>query len=396
MWCTVGLVAERFRVLIVCLENWLSHARFNRALRDGGFSVGVLAAPGDFVTVSRFVERRFDLQPLPGRPGAQDTLGSLQDAIEAFRPRFLIPADERAVRLFRVIAAVDDRTRPRALADRTLRLVRRALGGAPSHAIRWQRHAMMTLAQGTGIRVPPQAAVTTLGEARAFAAAVGYPIVIKAEDTVGGKGVRVCDDEAALAPALASLDRTRGPERPPLIAQAFVPGRPAARSVVAVEGRTLGGVSAVKLTTQPAPLGPSAVVEFTRHRDMDEATRKTVAGFGFTGFATTCFVINDRDGSAWLVEFNPRASSHIHLAPLWGFEMCRALHARPAGTGEIVTEGAPRVPLVAKFPNEWIRDPGSPYLRSAFVDAPWDDPDLLAAEVRFAAAAFATRRPAGA
>ena len=384
-------VAERFPILLVCLENWISHARLNRALRDGGFAVAVLAAPGDFVTLSRFVERRFDLRAVPGRPGAQDTLGSLQDAIEAFRPRFLLPADERTVRLFRLIAAVDDRSRPRELSDRTLRLVRRALGTAASHAIRRQRHALMELATRTGIRMPPQTAVTTPAEARAFAAAVGYPIVLKAEDTVGGQGVRVCDDETALAPAIAALRPATATEQPPLIAQAFIPGRSAARNVVAVEGESLGGFSNVKLTTHPGPRGPGAVNQFIRHPDMDEAMRKTVAGFGFTGIGVGCFVIDDRDGSAWLVEFNPRPGSHVHFAPLWGFEMCKALHARLSGTGEVFGEGEPTTLIVAKFPNEWMRDPASPYLRTAYHDVPWDDPDLLAAEIRFATEAMARR-----
>jgi hypothetical protein len=35
--------------------------------------------------------------------------------------------------------------------------------------------------------------------------------------------------------------------------------------------------------------------------------------------------------------------------------------------------------VVALFPQEWMRDPASPYLTNAFHDVPWDDPALIRA-----------------
>jgi hypothetical protein len=40
---------------------------------------------------------------------------------------------------------------------------------------------------------------------------------------------------------------------------------------------------------------------------------------------------------------------------------------------------APTHELVAMFPNEWRRDPDSPFLSSALHDVPWDDPGVLGA-----------------
>jgi hypothetical protein len=34
------------------------------------------------------------------------------------------------------------------------------------------------------------------------------------------------------------------------------------------------------------------------------------------------------------------------------------------------------------FPQEWLRDPSSPYLHSGYHDVPWDQPDLVRACVR--------------
>lgn len=35
--------------------------------------------------------------------------------------------------------------------------------------------------------------------------------------------------------------------------------------------------------------------------------------------------------------------------------------------------------LCVHFPQEWLRDPGSEWLRKYPVDVPWDEPDLMRA-----------------
>jgi hypothetical protein len=35
--------------------------------------------------------------------------------------------------------------------------------------------------------------------------------------------------------------------------------------------------------------------------------------------------------------------------------------------------------IFVSFPHEWLRDPGSAYLRQHPVDAPWDEPELFEA-----------------
>jgi hypothetical protein len=38
--------------------------------------------------------------------------------------------------------------------------------------------------------------------------------------------------------------------------------------------------------------------------------------------------------------------------------------------------------VIAQFPQEWMRDPGSPYLRDCPSDVPWDDPEVFEAMLR--------------
>ncbi|MEI9886226.1 MAG: hypothetical protein WDN08_06930 [Rhizomicrobium sp.] len=47
-----------------------------------------------------------------------------------------------------------------------------------------------------------------------------------------------------------------------------------------------------------------------------------------------------------------------------------ARRLRPAATAN---------PVIALFPQEWRRNPQSPWLSQAFLDVPWDDPGVLRA-----------------
>jgi hypothetical protein len=51
-----------------------------------------------------------------------------------------------------------------------------------------------------------------------------------------------------------------------------------------------------------------------------------------------------------------------------------------AALSEKALQPAPKVTekdTVALFPQEWIRDPASPFLLSAYHDVPWDEPELI-------------------
>jgi acetyl/propionyl-CoA carboxylase alpha subunit len=63
------------------------------------------------------------------------------------------------------------------------------------------------LAQRVGVPVVPGTETADMDSARNFAALSGYPIMIKAAAGGGGRGIRVVQDEATLAPALEAAAR---------------------------------------------------------------------------------------------------------------------------------------------------------------------------------------------
>jgi hypothetical protein len=53
--------------------------------------------------------------------------------------------------------------------------------------------------------------------------------------------------------------------------------------------------------------------------------------------------------------------------------LCSAVSGEPVRVSSPITEKD----TIALFPQEWIRDSASPYLRSAYHDVPWEEPELI-------------------
>jgi len=87
-------------------------------------------------------------------------------------------------------------------------------------------------------------------------------------------------------------------------------------------------------------------------------------------------------GNAYLIEINPRSTQVGHLTLGPGRDIPAALYS--AASGQRVRP-APKLTedkTIALFPQEWIRDPASVFLQSAYHDVPWDRPELIRACVR--------------
>ena len=108
------------------------------------------------------------------------TRASLEAAARAARPDRIVPLDELAARALR-----DRRLHLRAGPD--LRELIEASLGAPEHFdAACSRQRLAALAATLGIRAPRAFAVPDLATARRAAARLGYPVVLKREQTAGG------------------------------------------------------------------------------------------------------------------------------------------------------------------------------------------------------------------
>jgi hypothetical protein len=127
--------------------------------------------------------------------------------------------------------------------------------------------------------------------------------------------------------------------------------------------------------------GPSTVVRCRHAPEARRFSELLAAGFGVSGFFGPEFIEHERTGDVYLIEINRRVTNGVQMGGLVGVDLCAALAAaldHNAYTGRADIPGGEEH-LIAEFPQEWLRDPSSPYLRAARTDVPWDDLGLLQA-----------------
>jgi biotin carboxylase len=261
----------------------------------------------------------------------------------------------------------------------------------------------MELAEEQGLRVPQTEVIADARELRTWVDRVGLPTVLKANGSSGGDGVRVVHtfEEAerafhtlkapplwARAAKRALVDRDKTLVWPALLrrrsvvnAQAFVAGREATSTVACWEGRVLASLH-FEVLKKADQSGHATVVRLIANPEMSSAVESMVRRLNLSGLHGFDFILQSGTGNAYLIEINPRATQvgHLMLGP--GRDLPAALYA--ALTGKVVQE-AQKVTdndTIALFPQEWIRDPRSEFLRSGYHDVPWEQPELVHACVR--------------
>jgi ATP-grasp domain len=323
-------------------------------------------------------------------------LRSLAAAIAGSEPDLIVAGDDLATRHLHHLY---DRERQDGKAGSPIcSLIERSLGAAESFPIAYARTAFMELAEQEGVRVPKTGVIKNLDDLKNWIIRNGFPAVLKANGTFGGDGVRIVrtveDAERALrflqAPPrllraakhavldddLTLISPALRREKFVVNAQAFVDGKEATSAVACWNGKVLAAFH-FEVINKTSSAGHATVVRVIEKSDMSAAVEKMVGGLHLSGVHGFDFMLEEQTGNAYLIEINPRATQVGHLALGAGRDIPAALYA--AVSGEQV-QPAPRVTekdTIALFPQEWIRDPESPSLRSAYHDVPWEEPELI-------------------
>ena len=378
-------------VLIVTTVRWFPTARLAVALANAGFIV-------DAVCPSRHpLGKTHAVRQIYGYHGLSP-LASLRHAITAAKPDLVVPGDDLATQQLHLVyeqerGAGKSVTNFHALAERSL--------GAPENfRALYARTKFMALAEAEGIRVPQTAVIAGASDLRNWIAQAGLPMILKADGSSGGTGVRVVRSSEAAERALEDL------QAPPLLARAakralldqdvtlvwpsllrrrsvvnaqtFVEGREATSAVACWNGEILASLH-FEVVNKVGSSGHATVLRLIDNREMATAAEKMARSLNLSGMHGFDFMLEAQTGNAYLIEINPRSTQVGHLTLGLGRDIPAALFS--AVTGQAVRP-APTVTqddTIALFPQEWIRDPASTFLQTAYHDVPWDRPELIRA-----------------
>ncbi|MGB0011029.1 MAG: ATP-grasp domain-containing protein [Candidatus Sulfotelmatobacter sp.] len=376
-------------VLVATTSRWYPTARLAMALANYGCVVEMLCPAGHPITKTTAANKIYRYHGLA-------PLRSFAAAITNARPDLIIPGDDLATRqLHRLYDLEQKRDHS---GSSICRVIERSLGPAESFPVAYTRSAFIGLARQEGIRVPATAAIADLDELKEWIIRNGFPVVLKADGTSGGDGVRIvrtleeaerafCSLQApprllrAAKRALIDHDVTLlGPalllRRFEMNAQVLVEGREATSAVACWQGKVLAALH-FEVIEKRSAAGPATVVRWIENTDIATAAEKMVRRLNLSGVHGFDFMLEERTGKPYLIEMNPRATQVGHLALGPGRDIPAALYGALSGQ---VSPSAPTVTendTIALFPQEWIRDPESSFLRSAYHDIPWEEPEFV-------------------
>jgi hypothetical protein len=377
-------------VLVATTCLWFPTARLAMALAKAGFTVGAVCPSGHSLGKVSAVQQTHAYHGLA-------PLMSFDDAIAAVKPDLIVPADDCATRHLHQLNARDRR---HGHAGALGALIERSLGAPESFPVVNARSAFMQVAAESDVRGAETQVITNTAELREWTARVGFPVVLKADGSSGGDGVRIVhtleDAERALrslqAPPLlaraakrALVDQDQTLVWPSLLrrrsvvnAQAFVSGGEATSTIACWKGTVVASLH-FEVLKKADSAGHATVVRLIENDEMSSAAEKVVRRLNLSGLLGLDFILENQTGDAYLLEINPRATQVGHLTLGPGRDLPAALYAAVSGKALQASPPVTEKDTISLFPQEWIRDPESEYLRSGHHDVPWEEPELVRA-----------------
>jgi hypothetical protein len=382
------------RVLIATTARWFPTARLAVALADAGFNVDAVCPSQHPISKTDSVRKIHSFHGL-------DALTSFADAIAAAKPDLIVPGDDTATQHFHRLYAQEQRKGGEG--GTVCALIERSLGAPENFPVLYARTQFIELAQEEGIRVPKTAIIRDSTDLKNWISQTGLPTVMKTNGSSGGDGVRVVytleEAERALRllqapPLLARAAKRALINRDPRLvwpsllrrrstvnAQMFVAGREATSATACWKGEVLASLH-FEVINKEGWAGPATVLRLIENAEMSAAANKMARRLNLSGLHGFDFMLESQTGNAHLIEINPRSTQVGHLTLGLGRDIPAALYS---AVSRQVVRPAPKVTeddTFALFPQEWIRDPASAFLQSAYHDVPWDKPELIRACVR--------------
>lgn len=367
-------------LLAATSTKWSSPAQLPRELVRAGFDVSLLAPKEALVAKSRHVA---SVTYLPDTATPMQWAYMLAATVDQRTPRLIVPCDDTALQLMMSFVESPPTALEELLRTWIVALIRRSLGDSRYYRASIDKTLLPAAAAALGVRMPAHAVIADIDAAREFARTHGYPVVVKRAFGTAGQAVEVVREEAQLEPAFRKLSFAASVtlwNSADLLIQAWVPGNGLLHAVAAWGGVACAGMTR-EVLRRYSETGPSTVVRCRHASEASRFSEMLAAGFGISGFFGAEFIEHKETGDVYLIEINRRVTNGVQLGGLVGVDLCAALASALEGR---VYEKRTDIDvgeehLVAEFPQEWLRDPESPYLRNARSDVPWDDVRLLRA-----------------
>lgn len=379
------------RVLLAHSMLWPNVARLAIAFRKRGFVVDAVAPAGHPIHRMHSPNRTFEYR-------SRSPCKSIRDSIAASWPDIIVPCDDRVVvhlhEIYKKAVALCGSAKDSGIPA----LIETSLGCPESYDLVVRRAFLTSLAQLPHVHIPPTAAVSDLRSLWQWLRQHGFPAVLKLDGSSGGRDVILIRNRREAFIGLLKMrlqtswvrrvkwllfDGDVEPFFSPrefstaqVCVQSYVGGRLANCAVACWRGNVLGW-AAVEVLQCGREFGVASVVRRVKGEAMIAAARSIVRHLQLSGIIGFDFVLSEDVHQANLIEINPRATQINHFPGFDGPDVPAALFSAICNQ-PLDQFSSRRLPdEVALFPQEWKRDPNSKWLRRAFHDVPFEEPELL-------------------
>jgi hypothetical protein len=377
-------------ILIASTARWFATPRLAIAFAKLGCNVDAFCPVPHPLRVPKVVRHTYTYQTL-------SPLNSFLRAIDSSHPDLIVPGDDLASKYLQDLYYSQQKRNDEA-GRRICELIERSIGSPDSFPIVLARASFMELASQEGIRVPKTAVLADLRDLEAWTSQMGLPVVLKADGSSSGEGVRIAYTLTEAKSALLALQappqlirvakrvligrdltwiRSAFERRHSVVnAQEFVTGRDATSLAACWKGEVLAALH-FEVINKQHERGPASVLRLIENEEIATFTKKAVRRLNISGLHGFDFLLEKDTEKPYMIEMNPRATQVGHLALGPGRDLPAALHAAVVGRPIPKTLKVTENPTIALFPQEWSRDPQSTFLNSAYHDIPWEEPDLI-------------------
>ena len=388
---TSGTIADGWapKVLLITAYCWPTTTRLALALSKAGFAVEALCVAGHSLARVKFVSKTY-------RYGALSPLRSLRNAIAASKPDLIIPSDDTTAaqlhELYKLTNATDS------VSNKLRSLIAHSLGDPTNYPIFYSRAGIASVAHAAGVLSPATTNIRNHDELLSQLENIGFPAVLKSDGSFGGMGVALIHTRAEAKHAFGKLtayysmaralkrsivDRDANlflpclrRSRPQLSIQRFLAGKRANAAVACWKGAVLAQVTVEVIASNEAT-GPATVVSVIAHPGMSQAVERMVRALNLSGLCGFDFILDSTDGSAHLIDFNPRATQTCHLLSSERTQPVLSLAAKLQGLPAIVDDRlSPHCGPIVLFPHGPAYAPKSHYSKYTEIDLPSESPDL--------------------
>jgi len=368
-------------VLLVSSIRWPLTAKLALAFLRHGCNVEAVCPPDhpfSFVSgISKFYPYR-----------GLDSLQSLYEAITQAKPDFVVPCDDGVVWQLHELHRNKPELRP---------LIERSLGAASGYETVDCRAKLMQIAKELQIRVPQTKEVEDVKDLRRWFSSPGVSGVLKLDRTCGGKGVRFAHSLPEAERALSAMRQPaniatalgrwllihdalafwkwKNHRQPVFTLQQYIKGRPANTMLACRDGKVLAMVTVEVLYAQSST-GTALVVRMIDNDEIKTCAERIAQRLELSGFHGLDFMIEDETGHAYLIELNPRCTQLGHLQTALQGDLvgvfCDSFCNASSVQGRPIYEET-----IAFFPEALFSNPECPFLKTSYVDVPWEEPKLV-------------------